>query len=240
MKIEAFIFVWNEIDILPFVIKHYKTFCDKITIMDHFSDDGSREYAINEGCEVRTFGKLGVHDDEALRNSKNNCWKGSDADWVIVADCDEVLYHEHLKKCLTWKMVLDNNNNPTIWKTQGWDVYSEVMPETNILEITTGWPFKNYSKNIIFSPKHIKEINYDYGAHVCKPVGNVVWSEETLYVMHYKNIGGVQRLIKRNRKIAKRLSRQNRRKGYGCHYLTYPQEVIDNWNDKIKICKPLI
>lgn len=240
MQIEAYLFAWNEIQILPLVIKHYKKFCDKIIIMDHYSDDGSREYALSQGCEVRHFGLIGEHDDDRLRDSKNNVWKGSEADWVIVADCDEVLYHEELKRLLTWKTFLDNNGNPTIWKTQGWDIYSDHMPKEDLLEITTGWPFNNYSKSIIFSPKHIKEINYDHGAHTCKPEGNIVWSEETLYVLHYKNIGGIQRLLKRNKAIRKRLSRNNRRKGYGQHYSMWPQEVINNWNEKIKICRPLL
>lgn len=239
MTIEVYLHCWNEMTILPLVIKHYQKFCDKIILMDHYSDDGSKEYALKQGCEVRNFGIPGEHDDDKLRDSKNNCWKNSQADWVIVCDCDEVLFLKFgdIRKLL-WAP--SQPPMPTIWKTQGWDIYSDNIPKDDLLEITTGWPFNNYSKNIIFSPKHIKEINYDHGAHICRPIGNVIWSEETLYVLHYKNIGGVQRLLKRNKKIAKRMSRNNRRKGYGCHYMLWPQEVINEWNEKYKIVKPLI
>ena len=240
MTIEVYLYCWNEMQILPLVIKHYQKFCDKIILMDHYSDDGSKEYALKQGCEVRSFGIPGEHDDDKLRDSKNNIWKGSQADWVIVCDCDEVLYITSPDLFVAWLNLYTKDSICTIFKTQGWDIYSNEMPKEDLLEITTGWPFNNYSKNIIFSPYHIKEINYDHGAHVCRPTGNVIWSEETLYVLHYKNIGGVQRLLKRNRKIAKRMSRNNRRKGYGCHYMLWPQEVINEWNDKIKICKSLI
>src|SRR5690606_32463251 len=90
MKIHAYILTWNESDIIGLVIKHYQKFCDKITIMDNHSSDGTDKIAKSMGCEVRKFGTRYFDDAENMK-VKNECWKGSDADWVIVCDADEVL-----------------------------------------------------------------------------------------------------------------------------------------------------
>lgn len=247
MKIEAYLLTWNESDIIELVIKHYQKFCDKVIILDNFSTDSTRDIAERMGCEVRTFGTLFFDDAENMK-VKNECWKGSEADWVIVADCDEVL----------WNTMDDGNygtiselpdfailrakhtSGATIFKTQGWQIMSDAMPISDLLEITNGYEFNNYSKNIIFNPKEVQEINYNPGAHRCNPVGNVVWSEETLYVLHYKHIGGVQRTIKRYAEYKKRMSKNNIKKGWGIHYQQTPARLREEWTERIAKSKPLI
>src|SRR5690606_28042527 len=99
MKIHAYILTWNESDIIGLVIKHYQKFCDKITIMDNYSSDGTDKIAQSMGCEVRKFGTKFFDDAENMK-VKNECWKGSDADWVIVCDADEVLFHNAIRAIL--------------------------------------------------------------------------------------------------------------------------------------------
>lgn len=242
MRIEAFLLCWNEIDIMPFVIKHYQKFCDKITILDNYSTDGSDKLAESMGCEVIKFGTKFFDDGENMR-LKNNCWKGSDADWVIVADFDECLSPPPLKTISAgdaFRYILQIWHHATIIKTIGWQIMSDEMPKEDLLEITNGYRFDNYSKNIIFNPKRIKEINYGFGAHKIDPVGDVVYSEDSLYVLHYKHIGGVQRTIDRYKILQKRLSKENRRKGYGIHYNRTPASLREEWNQRMSISKPLI
>ena len=216
---------------MPFVIKHYQKFCDRIIIYDNHSTDGSAELAKSLGCEVVPFGNKYFDDSENM-NIKNNCWKGSKADWVIVADFDEILQAPDSGIHL--------NTLATIFKTVGWQIMSNEMPKEYLLEITNGYRFDNYSKNIIFNPKEIKEINYNPGAHLCNPVGNVVWSEESFYVLHYKHIGGVERTIKRYKEYQKRMSKLNRAKGWGSHYNRTPSSIRQEWNQSILKSKPLI
>src|SRR5690606_35620116 len=211
----------------------YQKFCDKITIMDNYSSDGTDKIAQSMGCEVRKFGTKFFDDAENMK-VKNECWKGSDADWVIVCDADEVLFHNAIRA------ILVNTKGATIFKTQGWQIMSDAMPENDLLEITNGYPFDNYSKNIIFNPKAIKEINYNPGAHRCNPVGNVVWSNETLYVLHYKHIGGLQRTIHRYRQYKRRMSANNRVKGWGIHYNQSEAELKREWEERMSKSKPLI
>lgn len=243
MKIEAFLLCWNEREIMPLVVKHYARFCDKITILDNHSTDGSQELARELGCVVIPFGTK-FFDDQENMNIKNNCWKGSDADWVIVADFDEILYYQpcsmNMREFLEVSAEQSEKFRPTIWETQGWQIMSDQMPKNDLLEITTGYEFNNYSKSICFSPKALTGISYNPGAHKCEPAGHVVWSEETLYVLHYKHIGGVQRTIDRYREYQPRMSKNNRSKGYGCHYDRSEQSIREEWNQRMSISKPLI
>lgn len=104
MKIHAYFFCKNEELILPYLLKHYGEFCEKITFFDNESTDRSREIieAFTQcETEIITNSTGGVLRDDIHLHLKNNCWKGVDADYVIVADADEFLYNENLVDFLT-------------------------------------------------------------------------------------------------------------------------------------------
>jgi len=240
MRIEAYLLCWNEIDIMPLVVKHYQKFCDKITIFDNHSTDGSAELAVKLGCEVIPFGNK-YFDDHENMTLKNSCWKGSKADLVIVADFDELLSAPDLHNEWAFKYFLSlYKDSTTIWKTTGWQIMNEEMPVNDLLEITNGYEFPNYAKAIVFNPQALTEINYNPGAHLCNPVGYVVWSEEPLYVLHYKHIGGVERTIKRYKEYQKRMSPYNRKHGHGRHYAQNERQLRREWAERMAKSKPLI
>jgi glycosyltransferase involved in cell wall biosynthesis len=250
MKIEAFILCWNESDILSMVIRHYKKFCDHVIIYDNYSTDSSQLIAESMGCDVKKFGKPGVLDDQAYLDVKNNCWKSSNADWVIVCDCDEILVPEYITLERIFNKLekhIHGIGNTHIIKPIGWNIYSESMPTNDLLEITTGYFFENYSKCVMFSPK-LKEIGFEPGAHKCNPVADFdiiksVSTQDTsakLYLLHYKHIGGVERLLKRNKEYMKRMSANNKRKGWGCHYWQPEAQTRREFAERLAISKPLI
>lgn len=250
MRVEAFLLCWNEKELMPFVIRHYQKFCDKITIMDNWSTDGSDKLAESLGCEVIKFGNKYFDDSENMR-IKNECWKGSDADWVIIADFDEVPFFSfvHTNDEYEWdlsltdlhtNLVIQKEYGVTIIKTIGWQIMSNEMPKNNLLEITNGYEFSNYAKNIIFNPQKITAINYNPGAHTINPVGEVVYSKDPLYVLHYKHIGGIERTIKRYREYKPRMSKLNRKHGWGSHYNRTPASLRIEWAERMAKSKPLI
>jgi|SRR6188768_2635945 len=242
MKIHAFLLMYNELDMVRLVVKHYQKFCDKITIYDNHSTDGSAELARSLGCEVIPFGTKFFDDSENMR-VKNTCWVGSEADFVLIADFDEVLFLPPIidvSRIGTFLWGESLIKGVTIFKTIGWQIMSNEMPNDDLLEITNGYEFSNYAKAIIFNPKEIKEMNYNPGAHRCNPIGNVVWSNESLYVLHYKHIGGVQRTIKRYKEYQKRMSPYNRKHGHGRHYGQNERLLKREWDERMKISKPLI
>lgn len=233
--IEAHIIVFNEAETIHLTIRHYQSFCDRIIIWDNHSTDNTRDIARLMTCTVKTFGVKGELSDRAYMDLKNECWKkthpGQDRrKFVIVVDADEIL----LWPVKTWPF-----RTCTIVKTQGWNVFSHGMPKESWLEITTGYPEENYSKNVIFDPKQITDINYHIGGHVCKPRGNVVWSDETLYLLHYRNVGGPQRLVDRHNLYRTRMSKENLQRNWGHHYLMTDEERIKEWESKYQKSKPL-
>lgn len=219
MKIEAYIIAWNESETIHLTVKHYKEFCDKVVIYDNYSTDNTREIAESLGADVRLFGEKGQLSDKWYLKIKNHCWKESDADWVIICDADEILYHPYL----LMNLELSYNRGYTIFNTYGWNVFSNSMPGKSFLELQSGFHDKNYSKNVIFNPKEIREINYGYGCHQSQPRGNVKWSPITPVLFHYRNIGGVEALVQRHKMYRKRLSNLNKELNLGIHY-NYPDE----------------
>lgn len=223
MEVEAYIIVWNEIDTIQFTIDHYKKICDRITFFDNHSNDGTAEKIIENGCILQSFGSHGKLEDKEYLRIKNNCWKQSTADWVIVVDCDEIIWHPDLERVF--------NSKGTVFKTIGWDVHSKYMPEKDFLEIKTGVYSKNYSKLAVFSP-NISSINYVYGCHVADPVGNVEYCEEKLVLFHYRNIGGADRLVERHKLYRNRLSEFNKKWELGVHYTHQDDQRIKDWNER--------
>ena len=92
MKIQVHILAFNEEDILPYTLRHYSQFATKIIVHDSFSTDRTREICKDYGAEVRDWDTGGVLNDNLSRELKSTAWIGTDADWVITADADELIY----------------------------------------------------------------------------------------------------------------------------------------------------
>jgi glycosyltransferase involved in cell wall biosynthesis len=223
MKVETYIVTWNREDTIHLTIKHYLEL-GSVIIYDNWSTDRTREIAESLGAEVRVFGRQGELDDQAYLDVKNHAWKGSKADWVIVVDDDEILYHPNLKEVLS-------TTTGTIFKTQGFNIHSDDLPRETWLDIQTGEPNENYSKLCIFNPKQITEIKYNFGCHVARPMGNIVWADTRLTLLHYRNVGGVERLIARHKLYKERLSEVNRKYNLGHHYTESEQSKRTQWKE---------
>lgn len=231
--IELHLVVWNEARLLPLVLAYYHKICTRMIVHDGYSDDGSREIAANWGAEVRDYGIKGKMDDKALMHLKNNCWKGSNADYVIVCDTDEVLYHPHLKTVLQ----IAHDVGCTIFKTQGWSVYNNVIPKTDILSATDGVRDDAYAKAIIFNPQAIENMHYNPGAHKCTPIGRIKFAPAFLWVLHYRKLGGLRLYMQRCKECAVRLSHNNKAKGWSTHY-AFPESRIEReYNEAIEKLK---
>lgn len=224
MKIEAYIIAWNEAETIHLTVKHYQQFCQVVKIFDNYSDDDTRDICRDMGCEVRQFGIPGVLDDREYTKLKNNCWKGSDAAWVIVVDADEILSVDFDKI------------TGTIVRPYGWNVFDRFVPRESWFDTVNGFHDPNYSKLCCFNPKEIREINYVHGCHVAKPVGNVKITESgTLF--HYRNVGGPERLVRRHELYRRRLSLWNKQWKAGDHYNHEDERRIREWQEQYERSK---
>ncbi len=209
MKITLYFITWNDIFYLPFIKKHYGKFCQKIVMFDNYSSDGSDVLAKEYGFIVEKFGKPGVLDDEIYRSLKNEAWKferNQGVDYVIVCDSDEFVSLP--KEPLTASAPIVN----------GFNMISETLPVDDIFEINTGAPSESYSKQAIFSPDRMKEINYVHGCHKNYKVGEITIDGPQCTLHHFRQIGGVQRMLDRHALYRPRLSNFNLKHRMGFHY----------------------
>jgi len=89
MKILACGVVYNEMDILPYLLSHYKSQGIGVFIFDNFSDDGTWEYLQDNkiACErVSSDGKMSTIQFFKKMTAK---WDEMKPDWCIYLDADE-------------------------------------------------------------------------------------------------------------------------------------------------------
>jgi hypothetical protein len=171
--------------------------------------------------------QCGLNDAE-LAEDKNNFWKlNVEADWAIVCDVDELLYHPnllgYLQQC--------KREGVTFPKIQGYQMYSmdDPFPDKPITEThKRGVASQLYSKRIVFSPKEITATHYTPGAHSCNPKGLVVEedAEPQLKLLHYKFIGGFEHIKAHYEDRKNFVSETNKINHWSIHYFEQEQRTL--------------
>jgi hypothetical protein len=228
MKIHAHILSWNEEKILPYTLDYYSKICDKIFIHDNMSTDSSDEiYKKYEKVKVLKWDSNNEINEFNYTKIKSNAYKiySRDADWVIVCDCDEFLYHENLME----KLDEYKKNGITIPQIDGHDMVSELFPEYDGNPITDkikigSETYQPMCKNIIFDPKI--DVEYGIGGHSIQSKQGKLSPTAELKLLHYKFLG--KEYVK-NIYIsrAKRLSEFNKQNKLGEHYFNLPYQYMD-------------
>lgn len=228
MKIHAHILSWNEEKILPYTLDYYSKICDKIFIHDNMSTDSSDDiYKRYEKVKVLKWDSNNEINEFNYTKIKSNAYKiySRDADWVIVCDCDEFLYHENLME----KLDEYKKNGITIPQIDGHDMVSESFPEYDGNSITDkikigSETYQPMCKNIIFDPKI--DVEYGIGGHSINSKQGKLSPTAELKLLHYKFLG--KEYVK-NIYIsrAKRLSEFNKQNKLGEHYFNLPYQYMD-------------
>lgn len=232
---------YNGEVLLPYFLRHYETIAEKIIIYNNQSTDRTEEILkAHDKVEMRELESNNEIRDDYFRAIKNNCWKESRgiARLVVVCDIDEFLYHVNLPEYLEHF----NNSRQTLIKPTGYNMVSENLPSGNDQiydEIKNGVLDNHWSaKSIMFKPDAIKEINYSYGAHGCKPNG-YVRPDYSATLLHYRYLSE-DFLVKTYAERKKRLSELNRKKGWGMQY-DYPEEVLrEIYREHLKHAKQVV
>lgn len=222
LRITVMACCFNEAAILPFFIEHYQQFvgATRIVLQDGGStDETAAIVARYPGVElvVKRSEKL---DDRELLQIRNEAWKPwrDEADWMIVCDVDEFLYHPDIKAEL--RRLRDEG--VTLPMVEGFEMLSKRFPEHRPdrylwQDIQAGFAVPDYyNKNLIFDPRI--DINYHLGCHSCAPTGPVRRSEGTAFRnLHYRMLSH-QHIVDKSRRAAARLSDWNRQSNAGFHY----------------------
>lgn len=204
-KVTCHILCFNESTILPWTLHHYATFCHSVVVHDLGSTDGSQLIALSAGAGVKQYDCRGEFDDRLNKRIKDEEWGGDDADWVIMADADELIYFP-----MGAEITLAAHaaaRTPFI-KPYGYEMLSDSMPvgEGQIYdEVKMGarddyW----YGKPICFSPKLVQAVEFSTGAHTVKARlknGHTLSLEHgspasfpPAFLLHFHHLGGIERI----------------------------------------------
>ena len=219
---------WNEELILPFMLRHYEPWVDRFVIFDSDSTDGSVELLRRHPkVEVRRF-VWGFPDSLvlSLQQLTEECWKESrgQADWVIVAETDEFLYHPdmpgYLRRC--------RKKGVTCIPALGYEMVCEQFPRPDALlaqAVRRGVPHYMMSKLRLFDPNQVEATHFGLGGHVAEPTGSIVYPKrDELLLLHYKSLG-YDYLLRRNAMMESTRRARDRANNWSHHYQKAEVEV---------------
>jgi hypothetical protein len=223
---------YNEELMIEFFISHYrKIFPDcVIKIYDNYSTDNTVEIAKRFNCEINYYDSDNQLSDSKFLEIKNNCWKNSETDWVVVCDCDELI------QITQDELINEDNNGITLFQFEGYDMvnYDDII---DLKTISFGHRNSIYDKTLLFNKSKIKDINYSPGCHQFNPNGKNVLSKHQYKLFHYKYIG-VNYTIERYKLFSDRLCEENHKYRWSYHYKQKTEEIVNYYNStKDKLIK---
>jgi hypothetical protein len=233
MSVDLYAICWNEGVMMSFFLRHYERFVDRFVIFDDGSTDGTVEILrAHPRVELRRL-KRRVRSSLVLSmlDVYQQAWKESrgKADWVIVTNIDEHLYHPSMLGYLADCRAQGVTAIPAL----GYNMISEAMPDASLRlseAVTKGVINHHMSKLDIFNPDAVREINYGAGRHQAWPRGRIVWpTRDEVMNLHYKYIGR-SRLKRRHAEMDAGMGRLDRRRRWGFHYRSNDAQFDEQWD----------
>lgn len=231
-RVHIYAVCWNERRILPYFLRHYEAFAERIVVYDDGSNDGSIEILkANSRVEVRKLPGSRISPEEDRRNVKSHAWKECRGltDWVIACDTDEFLHHSRLPEFLTDCQA----RGITMPIPTGYQFFAEWFPTTTgqiYDELRFGFPDREYDKPLLFDPNAIEDLGYDAGCHRTQPSGRIVIERSPqLRLLHAKFLG-LRYVKERYGELASRCSQHDREQGWDYQYFWDHSELERRWD----------
>lgn len=222
LQITIYTIAFNEELMLPHFIRHYRARFHncKIIVYDNQSTDGTVLVAKSAGCEVIEYNTNNQLSDSAYLRIKNHCWQTTPRlGWALIADVDELCDINEAD------LLREQKAGTTIVTFKGYNMVN-LREDYNVEGITHGVPDDMYSKHYLFYTPEISAINYNPGCHVSKPVGRISYSTQTYNCYHYRYIN-TDYVVNRYAVNLKRLSAENKRKGWGSQYASGATKIVN-------------
>lgn len=187
MKIHVYSIMWNEEVLLPYFLRHYSGFADRIFVINDHSTDKTVEIA-------KKNKKVILLDFEYSRglneNDFNRCftdlykkYSRKVADWVMCVDGDEFIYNESIRQSLETQ----RKNGVQIIKTTAYQMISDKIPQTKgqiYKECCWGLRSRGYDKPVVFDPA--LDITFGEGRHTIKSSQKIGPQWGKLCLLHYR------------------------------------------------------
>lgn len=168
MKIDLFVSTYNNEDTIDDLINWYQG--ANITVLDNYSSDDTTKIATENGCQVVLYGDQ-YRNPEVTKSIKESFWRNSKADWVIVINSNEYLFHPRLFQVLS-------GTQTSVIKCVGYDLKGKISLDT----IKTEEAIRNKAndKSVCFRPNKIKELNWNWIEMDKHPVAGISYLVNTV------------------------------------------------------------
>jgi glycosyltransferase involved in cell wall biosynthesis len=223
---------YNEEAMIEFFIQHYRKLFPRceINIFDNFSTDNTIEIAKKYGCIIHFYDTNNQLSDTTYLEIKNNCWKKSKTDWVIICDCDELIEID------SNELKVEIKNKVSLMKFEGYTMMS-FNKDINLGLMDMAYRDPTFDKTVLFNRRVIKEINFTVGSHNCSPVPyegkKINYSKKNYRLLHYKFLNP-EYTIERFKLFNSRLSDLNKKNNWGFHYTWSPEKINEFYKQKEK------
>jgi len=150
------------------------------------------------------------------------------ADWVIVVDIDEFIFHPdlvgYLERC--------RSAGVSSFRATGYEMVAERFPagpEPLVDLITRGTRSAGHDKLCLFDPDALTDTRYAPGREGDDPKGRVRWPERPeMLLLHYKQLG-LDYVLERSAELRRGLKEGDIEHGWGIQYLWSPEEIKQRW-----------
>lgn len=203
----------NEVDLVPFYLRHYKAFAEKIIVFDDWSTDGTRE--LLQACPMVELHNwpfdTGIDEDKFLEFaiSTYRMARGH-AQWVMWVDMDEIIWGDDIPTIL----YNARRDGFDVVQTQGFNMVGEGLPADDGRQIWEILPMgvraPVYSKPVVFNPDI--EIRWNRGKHALENCAPKMTPEPWLKLLHYRYLGRAY-TAKKNAKNYERVGLKSGDKG---------------------------
>jgi glycosyltransferase involved in cell wall biosynthesis len=233
VKIDLYTRCWNDAHMLGFMFRHYDDLVQRYIVYDDGSTDGSLDI-------LAAHPKVEIRDQSGYLNPSSRvlsalslletCWYESRrrADWVIVCDIDEHLYHPQIDRYLS----ACKRAGITIIPALGYQMIAEEFPRQDIRlsdSVTMGAPWEDMSKLNIFSPRDIEATVFQPGRHKAAPIGRIIAPErDELLLLHYKYMG-FKRTLQRHQQYRTRQLLTDISNDWAYQYRWSPEQLAKSW-----------
>lgn len=236
MKIHGHFICWNEEKIIPYFLRHYEQFCDKIVIWDNHSTDKSIELLSQSSrVEIRYFDTNETSDEDVEIYVKSTGWgiSAGVADWVIIGDMDEFVYHPNIFDKLAH---LDSQNISAVQMT-AYQMVSLNWPSTFgqiYEEVNRGARLPLYDKTQLLNINKLRRLEYAPGCHEAYvDTAGYIQKSSDIKLLHFK-LMGARATHERYKLLDKRRCQNDVIQKYGIQYEKSLQEIekdiTELWN----------
>lgn len=191
MVIWLYAIISNEAELLPYFLRHYAPWIDRMIFYDNRSADNSRDLIrCYPNADVKDYpadrpvldsAEMALFAEEHYKQARGR------ADWVIWVDGDEFLWSGQVK--ILDRLKYYRQKNIYAIKAQGYQMISDHFPTGDapiVEQITTGIRDAEYDKLCAFDP--LLNVRFSPGRHNYH-IANYAAYQSQVKLLHYRFLG---------------------------------------------------